>query len=47
MGLDTICDNEVGIVEWPELLDGIMNFSIKVNIQYSIKQDLHKYRYFY
>ncbi|MGN7618855.1 MAG: tRNA (adenosine(37)-N6)-threonylcarbamoyltransferase complex ATPase subunit type 1 TsaE [Ehrlichia sp.] len=40
LGLECICDNGVGIIEWPDLLDGILNFSLKINMKYSIKEDL-------
>ncbi|CEI85164.1 tRNA (adenosine(37)-N6)-threonylcarbamoyltransferase complex ATPase subunit type 1 TsaE [Ehrlichia minasensis] len=40
LGLDCICDNGVCIVEWPNLLDGILNFNLKVNINSSIRENL-------
>ncbi|CAI28386.1 Conserved hypothetical protein [Ehrlichia ruminantium str. Gardel] len=40
IGIDTIFDNDVGIVEWPDLLSDIVNFNLRINIQYSIKDGL-------
>ncbi|QGR02954.1 tRNA (adenosine(37)-N6)-threonylcarbamoyltransferase complex ATPase subunit type 1 TsaE [Ehrlichia ruminantium] len=40
MGIDTICDSGVAIVEWPSLLNDILNFNLKVDIQYSVRENL-------
>ncbi|WDM85408.1 tRNA (adenosine(37)-N6)-threonylcarbamoyltransferase complex ATPase subunit type 1 TsaE [Ehrlichia sp. JZT12] len=46
LGLECICDNGVGIIEWPDLLEGILNFSLKVHIKYSVNENLRNIEVF-
>ncbi|AAZ68967.1 tRNA (adenosine(37)-N6)-threonylcarbamoyltransferase complex ATPase subunit type 1 TsaE [Ehrlichia canis] len=40
LGLDCICNNGICIVEWPNLLDSILNFNLRININCSIRENL-------
>ena len=40
LGIDCICDDGVGIIEWSDLLDGILDFNLKISIKYSTEDSL-------
>ncbi|AHX03201.1 tRNA threonylcarbamoyl adenosine modification protein YjeE [Ehrlichia chaffeensis str. Heartland] len=40
LGIESICDDGVGIIEWPDLLNDILDFNLKINIKYSTKENL-------
>ena len=40
LGLESICNDGVGIIEWPDLLDGILDFNLKINMKYSTMENM-------
>ncbi|AHX04472.1 tRNA threonylcarbamoyl adenosine modification protein YjeE [Ehrlichia japonica] len=46
LGIDCICDDGVGIVEWSGLLDGILDFNLKISIKYSAEDNLRNVEVF-